>query len=152
MDHKEILLRSAKTVTTRGEQYGAPSDTFNRAATIATAILGEEYSAYEVAIIIHAVKLSRIKGDRRHLDNYEDGINFLAFAAEFVGATDKKAPSAPGLREDMEDLARLVPRAVAQKQADSVRPLPPTNHDFLTVYGEHVVAEALAHKHEEDGA
>jgi hypothetical protein len=153
MDHKEILLNAAKAVTERSVGYGTPAEGVTRAASIASLILGDTYTAYEIAVILHAVKLSRISASPQYLDSYVDGINFLAFAAEFVGAADGKASSTPGLREDMEDLARLVPRGVARKQADFVR----ARADALTeldipLYGERVVAEALAHKHEEDGA
>ena len=86
MNHKDILLRTAKTVTERTEVYGDPADTYSRASIISSTILGKEVSRYDVAIIMHAVKLSRTLTSPRHLDNYEDGINFLAFAAEFVGA------------------------------------------------------------------
>jgi hypothetical protein len=98
MNHRDVLLRTAKTVTERTEVYGDPADTYSRASIISTTILGKEVSRYDVAIIMHAVKLSRILTSPKHLDNYEDGINFLAFAAEFVGAgVDGKPPLAqPG--------------------------------------------------------
>ena len=94
MNHKDILLRTAKTVTERTEVYGDPADTYRRASIISSTILGKEVSRYDVAIIMHAVKLSRTLTSPRHLDNYEDGINFLAFAAEFVGAGEAVTPPA----------------------------------------------------------
>lgn len=98
MNHQDILLKTVYTLKERIEVYGDPAVTFERAATIASTILNNRFTAYDIAIIMHAVKLSRIPTSPQHLDNYEDGINYLAFAAEFVGAggashaVPKKAP------------------------------------------------------------
>ena len=83
-DHKEILLDATRTLTERTEEYGAPSDTYARAATIASTVLQKDLTAYDIVMIMHAVKLSRMPTTRGKVDNYSDAINYLAFAAEFA--------------------------------------------------------------------
>ena len=136
MNHKDILLRTARTVTERTEVYGDPADTYKRAAIIASTILGKILSSYDVAIVMHAVKLSRIPTSPRHLDNYEDGINFLAFAAEFVGAGgEAKAPPVPP----------------GFNRGPALRPHPVHAQAHVATVGLAAVDQALA-KNEEDGA
>ena len=42
--------------------------------------LGKRISAYEVAVMMSIVKLSRMKGDPVHGDNYEDAVSYLEIA------------------------------------------------------------------------
>ena len=88
IDHKEVLTSTARLLAQRTEAYGVPAHTYARAATIASTVLGKDLTPYDIVMVMHAVKLSRIPSDPKKLDNYRDGINYLAFAAEFVGATE----------------------------------------------------------------
>ena len=56
----------------------------DRVAHIATLITGIQLSAHDVALVLHAVKLSRLGADRRNPDHYIDGVNYLAFAGELI--------------------------------------------------------------------
>lgn len=83
-DHTQILLDTTRTLTERTAEYGSPAEAFQRAATIASTVLGKSLTAYDIVMIMNAVKLSRLPTSRDKVDNYADAINYLAFAAEFI--------------------------------------------------------------------
>jgi len=87
-EHGEILKTAAMMIAKRRETYGSPKDGFDRAAMIASTILDKPVTPYEIAVIMHAVKLSRIATSPKNPDHYVDGISYLSFAAEFVEAPD----------------------------------------------------------------
>jgi len=94
MDHLKILDAARATVDQRGEQYGAMTHNFKRIAAISSAILQKEITPYEIAIVMHALKLSRISFNPTGEDHYVDGINYLAFAGELASAAAEKKSEA----------------------------------------------------------
>lgn len=92
MDHKELLISTARVIDERGREYGDMRETHDRIARIATDVLGKEISAYDVAIVHHATKLARIRKNPQHLDSYRDGNAYLAFGAELAGASENPPP------------------------------------------------------------
>ena len=82
--HVDILANTARVLSDRTKQYGSPSETYQRAAAIASITTGKQMTHYDIAMIMHAVKLARMVTGRSNLDHYEDAINYLAFAAEFA--------------------------------------------------------------------
>lgn len=74
-----------------------------RAATIATTILGKQITVFDLAIIMTSIKLSRILSSQTLDDNYIDGINYLAFAGQFSTAEERVAVA---LEEDIAAMAR----------------------------------------------
>lgn len=68
----------------RGEEYGHLEENFDRISTIASVMLGKHVSNYEIAMMLLAVKLGRMQESKYHLDNYMDGINYMAIAAYFL--------------------------------------------------------------------
>ena len=82
--HTDIFMHAAHTLRDRTEQYGSPSETYQRAAAIASITTGKQLTHYDIVMIIHAVKLSRMVTGRGNIGHYEDAINYLAFAAEFA--------------------------------------------------------------------
>ena len=82
--HTDILMNTAHTLRDRTEQYGSPSEAYQRAAAIASVTTGKQLTHYDIVMVMHAVKLSRMVTGRGNLDHYEDAINYLAFAAEFA--------------------------------------------------------------------
>ena len=82
--HVDILIDTARVLKDRTEQYGSPSEAYQRAAAIASVLLGKQLTHYDIVMIMHAVKLSRMVTGRDNIDHYEDAINYLAFAAEFA--------------------------------------------------------------------
>ena len=87
MEYASIMQNAAKTYNERGEQYVDLEGTHYRIAQIASLILGKPITPYDVAMILHAVKLGRLQEDRANPDNYIDGINYFAFAGSFITAT-----------------------------------------------------------------
>lgn len=99
MDHIEILGKSVSILRDRNEQYGQVGDVFSRACGIFEMISGEPISRRHAALFMHSMKLARIKTTPQKLDNYVDGINYMAFAAQFIA--DKAADDMidDGIRE-----------------------------------------------------
>jgi len=89
MDHATILKTSATAIGRNRERYGEPDTCFKRASTIAGAILNREITPYEIALILHAVKLARVAASPGNEDHYVDGVSYLAFAGEFQGAEQR---------------------------------------------------------------
>jgi hypothetical protein len=84
MDHTAILTDAVLTLRNRDDQYGSMTETMTRACQIFELITGSPLSPYHANVFMHALKLSRIRTSPGKLDNYVDGINYLAFAGEFA--------------------------------------------------------------------
>lgn len=80
-----ILEEAAEIIGERGKAYGEIEMNFQRAANVAKAA-GIDVGAYEVCMILASVKLARMSASPSKRDNYLDAINYLAFAAELIGA------------------------------------------------------------------
>jgi hypothetical protein len=85
MNHTEVLGMSVNTLRDRAAQYGHEEECFDRISQLATLTLNKAISPYDVAMILHCVKLGRLPTGRQTADHYVDGINYLAFAAQFAG-------------------------------------------------------------------
>ena len=84
MKHTDLIKTALKTIEERGEQYGTVESNFSRISAIASAILNRQVTPYEIAMILHALKLARIGAAPEHADSYVDGISYLAFAGGFM--------------------------------------------------------------------
>ena len=82
MNPRKILSASANLIDERGQSYGGIEENFLRIAIIASAVTKKDLTQWDVAMVLHATKLARMAGTGDKLDNYLDGINYLAFAAE----------------------------------------------------------------------
>ena len=121
IDHKEVLTSTARLLAQRTEAYGVPAHTYARAATIASTVLGKDLTPYDIVMVMHAVKLSRIPSDPKKLDNYRDGINYLAFAAEFIGATEaSQKPSNDDMFRTFSMRQPTPPRAAVAVDLDKI--------------------------------
>jgi len=85
-NHTDILATAVRTLRDRGNQYGPEELCFDRISKLATIILNKEISSYDVSMIMVALKLGRLQEARGLDDNYVDGINYMAFAAQFAKA------------------------------------------------------------------
>lgn len=86
MKHIEIIREALGVLEPRGAVYGGVRENHDRIADIANAITGLNLTAHNIAMVLVAVKLSRILQSPDHADSYVDAINYLSFAGEF--ATD----------------------------------------------------------------
>jgi hypothetical protein len=84
MEYRDIMHQAARVFNERNPQYGDMRVGMERVAQIATLITGIQLTAHDVALVLHAVKLSRLGADRRNPDHYIDGVNYLAFAGELI--------------------------------------------------------------------
>ena len=85
MDPHNLLKEAVEIIGERGQDYGSIENNFENIARIANAMLPHaQLKAYDVAIILTAVKLARIKQSPTKRDNYVDGVNYLAFAGEIA--------------------------------------------------------------------
>jgi hypothetical protein len=84
MDHTKILTDAVLILRDRDQQYGSMAETMSRACQIFELITGSPLSIYHANIFMTALKMSRIRTSPGKLDNYVDGINYLAFSGEFA--------------------------------------------------------------------
>lgn len=84
MKHTEILAVATSTLKQREGLYGPAATVFENIAKISSIICVKDISPYDVAMIIHVMKLVRMRENRTEADHYIDGVNYLAFAGEFA--------------------------------------------------------------------
>ena len=84
----DLLSLAFELINARGADYdnaASIEQNFREAAAVASVVTGKELTARDVALVLHCVKLIRGKSSPGKLDNYVDGMNYLAFAACFAG-------------------------------------------------------------------
>lgn len=91
MEYAKIMHEAATIFNDRHHQYGDMKIVMERAAQISTLITGIKLTPHDVALVLHALKLSRMGSDRNKADNYVDGVNYLAFAGELFEENRKSA-------------------------------------------------------------
>jgi Domain of unknown function (DUF6378) len=96
MDYETTMSKAMDAFKERSI-YGDVFDLHDEIASVLTILLGRNFTMYEVAMVHHVTKLIRAKRDRKKPDHYIDGINYLAFAAQFSGAQD--------IEQDIKDIA-----------------------------------------------
>ena len=90
MNYYDIMRNAAEIFNDRNPKYGDMRMGMENVAQIATIITGIHLTAHDVALVLHAVKLSRLNSDRKNPDHYIDGVNYMAFAGELI--TEEKDP------------------------------------------------------------
>jgi len=104
MDYADFMKDAARIFNERNPRYGDMRIGMDRVATMATIMTGIHLTAHDVALVLHAVKLSRLGGDRANPDHYVDGINYLAFAGELIQPDEIPQPDgASQVQTDIED-------------------------------------------------
>ena len=111
MNHKDVLSTAVGVLRDRGVQYGPEDQLFDKISRIATVMLDRVVTPYEVSLIHVATKMARMTADPRKADNYVDGVNYLAFAAQFAGIQTSTAEE-----EEIAALARKFAPAPAPEQ------------------------------------
>jgi hypothetical protein len=95
---KQILSTSIDIIGSRAEEYGDASQSFSRASTIASTMLDKTITAYDVSIVLMAVKMARIAQNKTHMDSYVDLAAYTGFAAQFSNAKPTEAVEAHRLQ------------------------------------------------------
>lgn len=114
--HTEILTSAVMILKDRGLQYGPEEACFDRISKLATICLNKEISPYDIAIIQVCLKLARLQEARTLKDNYVDGINYLAFAAQF---SDQGVSVQTALNDD---LRAMVEKLAPEPKDQSIEP------------------------------
>ena len=109
MNYYDIMRNAAEIFNDRNPKYGDMRMGMENVAQIATIITGIHLTAHDVALVLHAVKLSRLNSDRKNPDHYIDGVNYMAFAGELI--TEEKDPY---------DLEKAVQMAVETPESEPV--------------------------------
>lgn len=84
MRHTDIIAEAIRVLKPRGDVYGTVRGNHERIARIANELTGRTLRAHDIAMVLVAVKLSRIAQSPDHVDSYVDAINYLSFAGEFA--------------------------------------------------------------------
>lgn len=79
MNHS-LLNEASKVMQERAKTYGDYKNNLQRAAGIASMINGKHFTSYDIATIMVALKLARIREQKTHHDSWVDAINYMAMA------------------------------------------------------------------------
>ena len=118
MDYESAMSRAIGAIKDRSD-YGDITDVHDDIAKTLTILMGKTFTMYDVAMVHHVTKLVRAKRDRHNPDHFVDGINYLAFAAQFSGAHT--------VEQDIKDIAAKfapMPRAEPFGGPSSVTTVP----------------------------
>jgi hypothetical protein len=127
MHHKDLLNSAVQMIDKKHQDYGDYSPSFMRASIIASAMLNKDISSYDVAVMMMAVKMSRLAANNgMHQDSWIDLAAYTGFASNF--AEQQKASSSDELHK-----ARLaaeianeiktnppMPRALSQDETEAL--------------------------------
>ena len=92
----DLLSHAFELINARGGDYdnaGSLEQNFRESAAVASVVIGKPLTPRDVALILHVVKLIRSKSSPDKLDNYVDGMNYMAFAACFAGLVPLSLPT-----------------------------------------------------------
>lgn len=83
---RTAVLKKADSIINgeRAATYGDATASFERIATIWSAIIGHTIDAHDVALMMIGMKISRAVGEP-HLDNYVDIAGYAGLGAELAG-------------------------------------------------------------------
>ena len=121
-NHRDILKEAASLIAERGREYGPEDACFQRSADLATIVLNKPISKYDVAMILGLNKMARLQESRSKRDHYVDGINYMAFAAQFA---QQQGSAEVAVEDDI--------KAMASRLAPELRPNPIVTVTPLTV-------------------
>ena len=93
----DLLTLAFELINARGSEYdnaASLEQNFREAAAVVSVIVGKTITPRDVAMVMACVKLIRSKSAPDKLDNYVDGMNYMAFAACFSGLAPMTLPGA----------------------------------------------------------
>lgn len=73
------------TLLQRGETYGDPTDSMRHHAEFFSRVLGQEVPPERAAMLLAALKLSRLSYDPEHLDSWMDLAGYALIGAMLCG-------------------------------------------------------------------
>ena len=118
MEYRDIMHEAARVFNERNPKYGDMRIGMERVAEISTLITGIQLTAHDVALVLHAVKLSRLGADRRNPDHYIDGVNYLAFAGELIEPAALTGNADPALSIIDDEFAKMAEHFAASHPSE----------------------------------
>lgn len=91
MNHSDVIKQSATQINDLINTYGPRELVFDRAAKMASLLLNQDITAYEVSMIVTALNLGHLQDNRADSRNYISAVTNLAFAAQFAIPETKNA-------------------------------------------------------------
>jgi len=94
----DLLSLAFELINARGADYDKANNieqNFREAAAVASVIIDKPLTARDVALVMACVKMIRSKSAPEKIDNYVDGMNYLAFAACLQGLVPLPPLGAP---------------------------------------------------------
>jgi hypothetical protein len=94
----DLLSLAFELINARGAEYDKVNNVeqnFREAAAVASVVIDKPLTARDIAMVLHCVKLIRAKSAPEKIDNYVDGMNYMAFAACFQGLVPLPPLGAP---------------------------------------------------------
>jgi hypothetical protein len=117
MEYRDFMTDAARIFNDRNPKYGDMRTGMERVAQIASLLTNMTLTPHDIALVMHAVKLSRLGNDRRNPDHYVDGINYLAFAGELLdGMQPVSKPQMPHIDDLEEGIAEIAAKFSPSRQ------------------------------------
>jgi len=88
MNRDTILNKAIQATKDRGQDYGKPSENFERIASLWAAYKSEPFSAQDVGMMMMLVKVSRLMESPLHEDSWVDIAGYSAITAEAIACTE----------------------------------------------------------------
>ena len=89
MDYRTLMDKATGIFDQRADKYGDAGTTMERACVIYSMVTGEDMTPFHANMFMHSLKLARLNTDRREIDHYLDGINYLAFAGAATAVVEE---------------------------------------------------------------
>lgn len=120
MNHTDVIRNSATMINDLVNNYGPRELVFDRAAKLASILLNQEITTYEVSMIVAALNLGHLQDNRANPHNYVSAVVNLAYSAQFAMPEVKEEDK--DLFAGIEEIAKKfsAPRAEATEPSQSV--------------------------------
>ena len=99
MNHADVIRQSATQVNELIGNYGPREHVFDRAAKLASILLNQEITPYEVSMVVTALNLGHLQENRADSHNYVSALTNLAFAAQFAQPQQAEKDLFAGIEE-----------------------------------------------------
>lgn len=120
MFYSDLMKESVRIYGERGKQYGEMQACMEKTASIASLVIGKTITPFEVALVLHAVKMARMSQDIYNPDAYLDGINYLAIAGELALTSARTTQPIDQIDQDIAILAaKFAPRRPVEAVQDA---------------------------------
>ena len=89
MNTQDVLTTAQQTINGRSKDYGDLKTNFTRASIIASVTTNKNITAFDVALVLLAVKQARLAHDPSNHDSWVDAAAYQAIAAQLVNTPSR---------------------------------------------------------------